>query len=173
MLAVAQNNLAEVLEAAGHGDEAGRLFATAIAGLDRLATENSKAVDTQNYLGYVFEQQAKLMAKTGRPEKAKAAIEAAVTHQRQAVKLTEGKVAAYRIMLAGHIGILGEVCIKLHAYDDAIRAAIDLSKAAPATENGTLDAAKLMAHCLNAANEDYALERPSAMRSAIDAPAAS
>ena len=140
MLAVAQNNLAEVLESAGRGEEAGRLFATSATGLDRLATENPKAVDTQNYLGYVFEQQARLMAKLGRPEKAKEAIEAAVTHQRQAVKLTDGKVGAYRGMLAGHLEVLGEICIKLHAYDDAIRVAIDLSKTAPpqSTELWTL-----------------------------------
>ena len=144
---------------AGRAEEAGRLFANSIAGLDRLASENSKAVDTQNYLGYVCEQQAKLLAKIGQPEKAKESIEAAVAHQKQAVKLTDGKVAAYRLMLAGHLGVLAKICLKLHAYDDAIRAAIDLPKAAPASEQGSLDAAKLMARCVAVANEDRQLDR--------------
>ena len=160
-LAIAQNNLAEVLEAAGRAEEAGRLFATSIAGLDRLASENAKAVDTQNYLGYVCEQQAKLLAKIGQPEKAKESIEAAVAHQRQAVKLTDGRVAAYRLMLAGHLGFLAKTCIKLHAYDDAIRAAVELRKAAPASDQGPLDAAKLMAALLGGGQQDdRQLDRP-------------
>ena len=96
-LAIAQNNLAEVLVAAGRVEEAGSLFAKSITGLDRLAREFTKAVDTQNYLGYVYEQQAQLLAKIGQLPKARQSIEAAVEHQRQAVKLTDGKVAAYRM----------------------------------------------------------------------------
>ena len=157
-LAIAQNNLAEVLEAAGRAEDARRLFATSIAGLDQLAGENAKAVDTQNYLGYVCEQQAKLLVKIGQPEKAKASIEAAVAHQRQAIKLTDGRVAAYRLMLAGHLGVLAETCIKLRAYDDAIRAAVDLRKAAPASDQTAFDAAKLMARCSAAAKQDDRLE---------------
>ena len=159
-LAIAQNNLAEVLEAAGRAEEAGQVFAKSIAGLDRLASENPKAVDTQNYLGYVCEQQAKLLAKIGQPEKARPSIEAAVAHQRQAVKLTDGRVGAYRLMLAGHLGVLANICLKLRAYDDAIRAAIDLAKAAPASEQGSLDAAKLLAGCVAVANADRQLDRP-------------
>ena len=56
-----------MLEAAGRVEEAGPLFAKSIAGLDRLASENPKAVDTQNYLGYIYEQQANLLAKLGQP----------------------------------------------------------------------------------------------------------
>ncbi len=159
MLAIAQNNLAEVLDAAGRTEDARRSLTTSIAGLDRLASENPKAVDTQNYLGYVYEQQAKLMVKIGQPVKAKESIEAAVAHQRQAVKLTDGRVAAYRLMLAGHLGILAKVCVKLHAYDDAIRVAVDLPKATAGSEQGILDAAKLMAHCFAAAKDDTVLDR--------------
>jgi len=158
-LAIAQNNLAEVLVAAGRAEEAGQTFAKSRAGLDLLASENSKAVDTQNYLGYVCEQQAMLQAKIGQPEQALQSIKAAVAHQRQAVKLTDGKVSAYRLMLAGHLGALARACLKLHAYDDAIRAAIDLPKAAPASEQGYLDAAKILVRCVAVANEDRQLDR--------------
>ena len=58
-LAVAQNNLAEVLDGAGRTEDAKQLFARSIAGLDALAAEVPRASDTQNYLGYVFEQQGK------------------------------------------------------------------------------------------------------------------
>ena len=158
-LAIAQNNLAEVLEAAGRAEEAGQTFARSRAGLDLLASENSKAVDTQNYLGYVCEQQAKLLAKIGQPGKARQSIESAVAHQRQAVKLTDGKVPAYRLMLAGHFDVLASTCLKLHAYEDAIRAAIEIPKAAPTAERSYLDAAKLLARCVAAANDDRQLDR--------------
>ena len=159
-LAIAQNNLAEVLVAAGRVEEAGQVFAKSIAGLDLLGSENPKAVDTQNYLGYVCEQQSRLLAKIGEVEKARRSIEAAVAHQRQAVKLTDGKVPAYRLMLAGHLEVLANTCVKLHAYDDAIRVAIDLPKAAPASEQGYVNAAKLLARCAAMANEDRQLDGP-------------
>ena len=63
-------------------------------------------------------------------------------------------------MLAGHLEVLANICLKLRAYDDAIRAAIDLAKAAPASEQGSLDAAKLLAGCVAVANADRQLDRP-------------
>ena len=156
-LAIAQNNLAEVLVAAGRVQEAGPLFAKSIAGLDRLAREFTKAVDTQNYLGYVFEQQAQLLAKIGELPRARQSIEAAVEHQRQAVKLTDGKVAAYRMMLAGHLAFLSKTCLRLQAYDDAIRAAIEVSKAGPASGDRFVRAARLLARCVAASDHDRQL----------------
>ena len=133
-LAIGQNNLAEVLVAVNHLGEAGQVFAQSIAGLDLLEKENPKAVDTLDYLGYVCEQQSKLLARMGQSEQARRSIETAVRHQQQAVRLTDGKVRAYRLMLAGHLEVLATTCLKLHAYDDAIRAANDVPKAAPASE---------------------------------------
>ena len=86
-----QNNLAEVLDGAGRSDDAKQLFARSIASLNAWAPR-CRASDTQNYLGYVFEQQGKLLAKTGQPEQAKSALEQAVAHQRQAVTLTDGSL---------------------------------------------------------------------------------
>jgi hypothetical protein len=148
-----------VLVAANHLGEAGQVFAHSIAGLDLLEKENPKAVDTLNYLGYVCEQQSKLLASMGQPEQARRSIETAVRHQQQAVKLTDGKVRAYRLMLAGHLEVVARTCLELHAYDDAIRAANDLPKAAPASEQRYLDAARLLARCVAAANQDSQLDR--------------
>lgn len=157
-LAIAQNNLAEVLQAAGRKEEARSFFAASIASLEQLAAENPKAVDTQNYLGYICEQQAGLLSQLGQPERARKSIESAVAHQRQAVKLTDGKVGAFRRMLAGHLTVLAKVCLKQGAYDDAIRAAVEIPKAAPSSEQGPLEAARVLAHCLVTAREDHRLD---------------
>ena len=88
-----------MLENSGRNADAAGLFTRSIDGFEALASESPKVAETQNYLGYVYEQQGKLLAKTGQGDKAKLALERAITHQRQAIKLTDGKLRAYRTML--------------------------------------------------------------------------
>ena len=147
-LAIAQNNLAEVLVVKGQDDEANRLFTRSIAGLDALASEMPKAADTRNYLGYVHEQLGKLLVKAGQPEKARESLKQAVAHQRQAVALTDGKVRAYQIMLVGHLAALAEVSLGLRDYDSTVASVIEMPKAAPGSGNACLDAARILADCL-------------------------
>jgi tetratricopeptide (TPR) repeat protein len=153
-LAIAQNNLAEVLEGQNKVKDAEMLFTESLSGLERLGTEVPTAIDTQNYLGYVAEQQGKLLAKTHRPEEAKLAFEKAVTHQKRAVSLSDGRSTSCREMLAGHLRLLAEVCSVLGAYDDAVRAAVDLPKYAPQQGQGFLDAARILARCVSQAQSD-------------------
>jgi serine/threonine-protein kinase len=159
-LAIVQNNLGDAAAAAGRTQEAEQFYATSIEGFTRLSSENPKAIDLQTYLGSVYEGQAQLWDKVGEREKARQSIEAAVAHEQQAVKLTDGKVAAYRIALRGHFGILAKICLELHAYDDAIRAAIEMSKVPSASGQGYLDAAKLLVQDVAVANKDAQLDPP-------------
>ena len=157
-LAVAQNNLAEVLDGAGRTEDAKQLFARSIAGLDALAAEMPRASDTQNYLGYVCEQQGKLLAKIGQPEQAKSALEQAVAHQRQAVKLTDGNVRVFRTLLAGHLAALAEVCLTLRDYDGVVGNVIEMPRAAPGSGNACFDAARILARCMSQIADDAKLD---------------
>ena len=158
-LAIAQNNLAEVLENTGRSTEAGEHFVRAIDGFESLARDMPKAPDTRNYLGYVYEQQGKLLAKTNQAEKAKLALEQAVKHQRQAIKLTDGKVETYRRMLAGHLSALAEVCLKIRSYDEAYRASLEIPKGDPGSGEAMFDAARLLARCMLQASGDAKLDK--------------
>ena len=153
-LAIAQNNLAEALEGQNQVKDAEKLFTESLSGLERLGTEVPTAIDTQNYLGYVAEQQGKLLARTNRPAEAKLAFEKAVSHQKQAVSLSDGRSSAYREMLAGHLRLLADVCLVLGAYDDAMHAAVDLPKYAPQQGQGYFDAARILARCVSQAQSD-------------------
>jgi eukaryotic-like serine/threonine-protein kinase len=153
-LAIAQNDLGETMRNSDRTEEAGRLYESAIAGFNTLASENPKAIDIQDYLGYTYESQAELLEKIGQPNKARQSIEAAVQHQQNAIKLSDGKVVGYRVALAGHLGILTKLCIELHAYDDALRAAVEMSKVPPPSSHAYLDPAKLLAHGMTAATQD-------------------
>jgi serine/threonine protein kinase/tetratricopeptide (TPR) repeat protein len=159
-LAIIQNNLGDAAASAGRPQEAEQFYATSIEGFTRLSSENPKDIDLQTYLGSVYDSQAQLWEKTGQREKARQPIEAAVAHEQQAVELTDGKVAAYRIALRGHFGILAKICLELHAYDDAMRAAVEMSKVPSASGQGYVDAAKLLAHDMAVANQDAQLDPP-------------
>jgi tetratricopeptide (TPR) repeat protein len=153
-LAIAQNNLAEILDVQSDLEAAIKLFGESIGALERLAAEVPTAIDTQSYLGYVAEQQGKLLAKTNRPAEAKLALDKAVSHQKQAVNLSGGRAPAYREMLAGHLRLLADTCLVLGAYDDAMRAVVDLPKYVPQQGQGYFDAAKILARCVNQVEND-------------------
>ena len=157
-LAIAQNNLAEALVGQNQMKDAEKLF-TRISERVRSGwgLEVPTAIDTQNYLGYVAEQQGKLLAKTNRPAEAKLAFEKAVTHQKQAVSLSDGRSSASREMLAGHLRLLADVCLVLGAYDDAMHAAVDLPKYSPQQGQGYFDAARILARCVSQAQSDRKL----------------
>jgi hypothetical protein len=57
-------------------------------------------------------------------------------------------------MQAGHLGVLADVCLVLGAYDDAMRAAVDLPKYATQPGQGYFDAARILARCITQAQSD-------------------
>src|SRR5262249_51694756 len=141
-LAIARNNLGEVLAASGKNPEAAEEFRESLANLESIVAHSPASVEDQSYVGYVSEQQGKLLAATGKPAEARLAFAKAVAHENEAVKLTDGKVVAYRATLANHLTALAEACITLADYDAALQAAIDLAKAAPDPGQGHYQAAR-------------------------------
>lgn len=157
-MAIVQNNMGDTAASAGRTQEAEKSYATAIEGLTRLSNENPKDINLQTYLGSAYEGQAQLQDKIGQPAKARESIEASVAHEQQAVKLTDSKVPAYRIALREHYSVLAKTCLQLHAYDDAIQAAVEMSKVPSTSGQAYVDAAKLLAQEMTAASEDGRLE---------------
>ena len=105
-LAVAHNNLSELLIEQKRLAEAGPHFNEAVANFETLTNEIPRSMDFQHSFGIVLAGQAKWMELTGKPADAKAALVAAVEHQRQAVQLSRNapvcslKLAEYLIELA-------------------------------------------------------------------------
>ena len=155
-LAIAQNNLAEVLVAAGRAKKPAHYSRNPSPG-----SIISPASSRRPWIPRTILATSTNSKRSSWPRSAsfpgRQSIEAAVEHQRQAVKLTDGKVEAYRMMLAGHLGLLSKTCLKLQAYDDAIRAAIEVSKAGPASGEGFVKSARLLARCVAATNQDRQL----------------
>ena len=145
--AIVQNNLGELLAEQQDFLRAEELFQTAIASLETLEAEAPTAVDTQSYLGHVADQQGRMMMQLGRLVEAQTAFEKAVNHQRRAVQLTEGKVPAFREQLASSLAELAETRCALGRYEDAIQAAVELSRTPPRPGQGALDAARILARC--------------------------
>ncbi|MDR3622284.1 MAG: serine/threonine-protein kinase [Paludisphaera borealis] len=157
-LAIAQETLAEALEAKSARDEAAALFQTAVDRMTQLAADAPGEYLEQFYLGYFLEQQGKLLAKLGKPADAKKALESAAAHQREAIKLTDGKVPTYREMLLSHLEALADVDLTLAAYDDVRKAALEMPRTAVAPGVGYFAAAKTLARAATQMHKDAKLD---------------
>jgi tetratricopeptide (TPR) repeat protein len=158
-LSQAQENLAEVLENRNHNDQAAALFDESIARIEDLIKGSPRSIVDQYLLGYFSEQKGKLLAKLGKPAEAKIAFEGAVAHQREAVRLTDGKVPTYRATLVGHLEGLANACLALAQYDEVSRAAQEMARAAPEPAAATrFAAAKLFARSATLVREDTRLD---------------
>ncbi len=121
-LAIAQNNLGELLMKLGRLREAGKRFKEAVANFERLLAEAPQSIDLQSQLGTVLMMQGKWLDQNGKSAEARSAMERAVTHRRRAVQLSKNG-PAFRELLGGHLLELAEVTLKLGAYDEATRIA--------------------------------------------------
>ena len=83
----------------------------------------------------------------------KLAFEKAVTHQKRALSLSDGKSSAYGELLP-YLRLLADVCLVLGDYDDALHAAVDLPKYAPQQGQGYFNAARILAQCVSQAQSD-------------------
>jgi len=156
-LAVARSNLGDVLFEAGKYADAAPELRESQAALEGIVHQSPESVDGQFFLAHVSGQQGKLLAATGKPADARLAFEKAVGHEKEAVKLTDGKVAAYRAALVGHLTDLADTRTTLADYDAAVQAAIDLAKAAPDPGRGHYEAARILARAAAAIQGDARL----------------
>ena len=93
-LAIGHNNLGELLIEQKRLPEAGPHFTEAVTYLEGLVAEVPKSLDFQQVFGNVLAGQAKWMNLTDKTADARAALTAAVEHQRHAVQLSRNALAA-------------------------------------------------------------------------------
>ncbi|AMV40783.1 serine/threonine-protein kinase [Planctomyces sp. SH-PL62] len=157
-LAVARATLADSLQ--GRGDaaaEAAPLLAKAVEGMKGLVEKSPAAPDRHYYLGYMLARRA---AASTRPEDARPMLEEAVAHDRQAVELTSGRNPAYRELLTQTLGELADADLKLAAYEEARRVALEIPREAVAHAPSCVAAARLLARMASQARADDKLDAP-------------
>jgi len=157
-LAVAQSNLGDLLVDLKRLAEARPLLAQSLANLEKLANEAPRAIDYQSHMGIVLELQGKCLDQNNEPVLAKAALENAVEHQRQAVRLSKNG-PSYRELLGGYLIELADLNLKLGAYKEAAANALEVPNAVPASNRaqGCLDAARSLARLISQAAADHKL----------------
>jgi eukaryotic-like serine/threonine-protein kinase len=165
-LAIAQNNLAELLVTEKRLADAAPLFAQSVANFEKLVANSPKAIDFQSHFGIVLALQAQLLVQIGKVVEGRAALENAVEHQRQAVELTKSGSDPYRQRLGAHELELADVYLKLGAYDQTVRIALEIPKSVPNSNRaeGCLDAARIMARLVTRINGDDKLAQDECSR---------
>ncbi len=153
---IAQNNLAEVLIGENKLNEAESIYAQAVAGFEKLVASAPKAIDFQSHFGIVLTQQGKCLALLGKLSEGKASMESAIEHQRQAVKLARSNSDPYRQLLSGQQVELADLNIKLGAYEQAARIALEIPKSVPVLNrvDGCFDAARILARTVTKLSAD-------------------
>ena len=131
--------------------------------LERLVAEVPKSLDFQQVFGNVLAGQAKWMNLTDETADARAALTAAVEHQRQAVQLSRSAPVC-TLALAQYLTDLADTNRKLGAYDDAAKVAIEVPKvvAVASRPQACYDAAKVLARVVNQAGATTSYPRRSA-----------
>jgi len=157
-LAVAQNDLGDLLVDLNRPAEAQPFLAQAVANLEILVNKAPKAIDYQSHLGMVLELQGKCLCQNNEPILARTALESAIDHQRQAVRLSKNG-PFYREMLGRHLIELANLNLKLGAYKEAAAHLLEVPNAVPPSDRaqGCLDAARNLARLISQAAADQKL----------------
>jgi serine/threonine-protein kinase len=159
-LAIAQNNLGDLLARHERFAKAGPLLDKSVAQFEMLVAEAPRSIDYRSHFGVVLATQAQYLDHTGKPSDARAALLAAVEHQRQAVQLSKNQ-PAFRQLLGEHLVDLGKIDLKLGAYDHAARLALDLPGTVPPASRARAcyDAAQLLARVVDRVGADDKLSQ--------------
>jgi hypothetical protein len=154
-LAIGHDNLSELLIEQKRLPEVGPHFTEAVANFETLVAEVPKSMDFQRAFGNVLAGQAKWMNLTNKPADAKAALTAAVEHQRQAVQLSQNAPVC-TLALAEYLVDLADANRKLGAYDDAAKVALEVPKtvALASRPQACFDAARALARIVDQAGND-------------------
>ncbi len=163
---IAQNNLAEVLIGEKKLTEAESVYAQAVAGFEKLVTNAPKAIDFQSHFGIVLAAQGKCLALMGKLSEGKSSLESAIEHQRLAVKLAKNSSDPYRQLLGAHQIDQADLSIKLSAYEQAARVALEIPKSVPASNRveGCFDAARILARTVTKLSNDEKIAQAERVR---------
>jgi serine/threonine protein kinase len=156
--AIAQHNLGDLYLKQKRLTEAERLLTSAVGNFEKLATEVPTSIDFQSNFGVALATQAKWLDTTGQSVEAKRVLASAIDHQRTAMRLSKNGYA-YRALLGEHLIELAKVDLKLGAYDDAAKLALDLPRTVPGSNRAEAccDSARILARLVTLASNDAKL----------------
>ncbi len=154
-LAIAQNNLGMLLLREKRLTEAGTVLAQSVANLEKLVADAPKTIDYQSHFGFVLAQQASFFEQTSKLDDARSALASALTHQRQALKLSRNR-SDVRTLLGSEILELAQINLKTGAYKEAAVLALELPNVVPSSsrDQACFDAARVLARLVTQANAD-------------------
>jgi serine/threonine protein kinase/tetratricopeptide (TPR) repeat protein len=157
-LAIAQNDLAEFLVEHKRLSEAEPEFTRALANFDKLIAHAPSAIDLQSHFGIVLGLFGKCLDLSGKLNESKTALEQALDHQRQAVRLSKNG-PMYRELLGDHMLKLSQIELKLGLYDEAARQVLDVPKTVPTSgrAQACFDAARVLARLVTQVGGDIKL----------------
>ncbi|MHB1557678.1 MAG: protein kinase domain-containing protein [Isosphaeraceae bacterium] len=146
LLAIARNNMAEVLIHQKRAPEAGPFFEQAVADFEKLAAAAPRSAEIHFHFGSVLSGQGNWLDQAGKTAEAKGVLASAVAHDTQAVKLSKGS-AVCKLALGEHLIALTDVNRKLGDYTEAARLALEVPRAVPnsARAQACFDAARALA----------------------------
>ena len=127
-LAIAQNNLGNFLIEQKRLPEAGPLFAQSVANFEKLVSEAPKAIDLQSHFGIVL---ARTRNVAGSKRQARRGQDRAGKRRRAPAPGRPAEQERPRLSRAGSAAIWSswpEINLKLGAYDEAARIALDVPK---------------------------------------------
>ena len=154
-LAIAQNNLGQLLLTQKRVNEAGGLFEQSVANFEKLVAKAPKTINYQSHFGYVLAQQALFFEQSGKLADAKNALISAIDHQRRALKLSRNR-SDVRALLGSHLLDLAQMNLKAGAYKEAAITALELPSVVPPSkrDEGCLNAARVLARLVTQVNAD-------------------
>jgi tetratricopeptide (TPR) repeat protein len=157
--ALAQHNLGDLYLKQKRLPEAKTILAAAVDSFGKLAAAAPESIDFQSNLGVALATQAKWLDATGKPNEAKAVLVTALVHQRNAARLSKNGYS-YRELVGEHMLALANVNLKLGAYDDAGRLALDVPKTVPNSKRAQAccDSARVLAKLVTLASKDTKLK---------------
>jgi eukaryotic-like serine/threonine-protein kinase len=154
-LAIAQNNLGEFLIDQNRLPEAGLTFVESVANFEKLVRDAPRSIEYLGHFGHVLAKQGDLFERTGKLSEARSALARAVEQQRHRLKLSKDQ-DEIRGSLGGDLITLATIDLKLGAYEEAARSALELPKAVAARSRGQacFDAARILARLITSVDGD-------------------
>jgi eukaryotic-like serine/threonine-protein kinase len=158
-LAIARNNLGELMVKMKRFDDAGKLYEKSVANFETLIAKSPGSTDYQSQIGIVLANEGSRLEQLDKAGQARSLLERAVKHERQAVLLSKNR-DDIRGLLGSQLIQLARIELKIVAYGDAAATAVEIPGALPASERsrGCLDAARILAKVSAQARADANLK---------------
>ena len=157
-LAIAQNNLGEFLVDKNRLPEAELMFAQSTANFEKLIAVASRSIEYLGHFGHVLAAQGDLFQRCGKLPEARSALARAIEQQRHRLKLSKDQ-DEIRGSLGGCLVTLANIDLKLGAYEEAARGALELPKSVATRGRGQacFDAARILARLITGVGGDAKL----------------